>query len=180
MRIEPTKIKGLWAVRLEWHGDMRGTFARLFCRDEFAARGLADVFVQASLSVSYKADTLRGMHFQRAPYTEVKLVSCLRGAIYDVVVDLRPDSPTFRRWQGFDLTQAGELALYIPKGCAHGFQTMTNDCEVLYQMDTPYAPAFANGVRYDNPALGIVWPRPVSVISEKDLGWPPLSARGIG
>lgn len=177
MRFENTKIAGLLAVHLEWRSDPRGGFARLYCREEMAAVGIVDPFVQASLSVSQKAGTLRGMHFQRAPHAESKLVTCVRGAVYDVVADLRPDSPTYRQWQAFELTQAGELVLYIPKGCAHGFQTLVDDCEILYQMDTPYAPSHADGVRFDDDALRIDWPLEVSVISEKDLGWPPLPGR---
>ncbi|PZW40804.1 dTDP-4-dehydrorhamnose 3,5-epimerase [Humitalea rosea] len=178
MRFESTEIDGLFGLRLDWHGDARGAFARLFCRETFAAQGLAGDFVQASLSVSTTAGTLRGMHFQRAPHAEAKLVRCVRGAIHDVIADLRPDSPTKGRWQAFELRQDGDLALYIPKGCAHGFQTLVDDCEVLYQMDTAYAPGFADGLRHDDPALGITWPRPVTVISDKDRSWPPFRPPG--
>ena len=171
MHFEPTEIAGLFAVRLQRFEDSRGSFARLFCRDTFARQGLADTFVQASLSVSRRAFTLRGMHFQRRPHEEVKLVRCVRGAIFDVVADLRPDSPSYLRWQGFELAPEGDVALYIPEGCAHGFLTLADDSEVLYQMSANYAPDFAGGVRYDDPALGIVWPRAPSVIAEKDLGW---------
>jgi dTDP-4-dehydrorhamnose 3,5-epimerase len=174
MRFEPTEIAGLFAVRLTRFADTRGTFARLFCRDTFAAHGLVHSFVQASLSVTHHAGTLRGMHYQRAPHAEVKLVRCVRGTIFDVVADLRPDSPTYLRWQGFELSPESDLALYIPEGCAHGFQTLVDNCEVLYQMSRPYAPSFADGARYDDPALGIAWPRPVTVIAEKDLAWPPI------
>ncbi len=174
MRFEPTQIAGLFAVTLTRHADARGSFARLFCRDEFAAHGLADTFVQASLSVTTRAGTLRGMHFQRPPHEEVKLVRCVRGAIFDVVADLRPASPSYLRWQGFELSPASDVALYIPQGCAHGFLTLVEDCEVLYQMSTPHAPDFSGGVRYDDPALGIVWPLPVTLVADKDLAWPPI------
>ena len=174
MRFETTEIAGLFAVRLEPAADARGSFARLFCRDSFAAHGLADVFVQASLSVTRRAGTLRGLHFQRAPHAEVKLVRCVRGAIFDVVADLRPDSPSHLRWQGFDLSPASDVALYIPQGCAHGFLTRTDDCEVLYQMSTNFAPSHADGVRYDDPALGIDWPGEVRMVAEKDLAWPAI------
>ncbi len=174
MRFEETEIAGLFALRLDRHEDERGSFARLFCRDTFAARGLADCFVQASLSVTRRAGTLRGLHFQRPPHAEVKLVRCVRGAIHDIVADLRPDSPSYLRWQGFELKPERDLALYIPEGCAHGFLTLADDCEVLYQMSTPYAPDFASGVRYDDPALGVVLPRPVALVAEKDLAWPPI------
>jgi dTDP-4-dehydrorhamnose 3,5-epimerase len=177
MRFEPTAIAGLWIVRLDWHSDERGAFARLFSRDEFAVHGLPEVFVQASLSVSRQAGTLRGMHFQRPPHAEVKLVRCVRGAIYDVVADLRPNSPSYLRWQAFELRAGGDAALCIPKGCAHGFQTLANDSEVLYQMDTAYAPDHADGVRYDDDALRIRWPRPITIISPKDLMWAPWRGR---
>ncbi len=175
MRFESTEIDGLIAVRLERHADERGSFARLFCREEFAAAGLATELVQESLSVTQKAGTLRGMHFQRAPHAEVKFVRCVRGAIHDVVADLRPDSPSYLRWQAFRLDAHGDVALYIPAGCAHGFQTLQDDCEVLYQMDVPYQPDFADGCRFDDGLLGIEWPLPVTVIARKDLEWPPLA-----
>ena len=174
MQFQPTNIAGLLIVGLTRYADERGSFARLFCRDIFAAHGLAHSFVQASLSVTTRAGTLRGMHFQRAPHEEVKLVRCVRGAIYDVVADIRRDSPTYLRWQGFELSPESDVTLYIPKGCAHGFLTLANDSEVLYEMSTPHAPSFADGVRYDDPALGIVWPRPVTRVAEKDLAWPPI------
>ncbi len=175
MQFESTAIAGLWVVRLDRYQDARGSFARLFDRDAFAERGLPDHFVQQSLSVTHQAGTLRGMHFQRPPHAEVKFVRCVRGTIFDVIADLRPDSPSYLRWQGFELSPVSDLALCIPQGCAHGFQTLTDDCEVLYQMSTPFAPTHADGVRYDDPALGIVWPRAVGVIAEKDLGWPPIA-----
>ena len=178
MRFEPTTIPGLWAIRLDRYVDDRGSFARLFCRDGFAAHGLEAEFVQESLSVTLRAGTLRGMHYQRQPHAEVKFIRCVRGAIHDVVADLRPDSPTFHQWVGFELSQDSDLALYVPKGCAHGFQTLVDDVEVLYQMSTPYAPVAADGFRYDDSAVGITWPRPVTMIADKDLTWPPLADRG--
>ena len=177
MKFEPTDIAGLWAVRLQRSEDERGSFARLFCREEFAAAGLFHDIAQASLSVTRRAGTLRGMHFQRPPHAEVKFVRCVRGAIHDVVADLRPGSPTYRRWQGFRLEPQGDLALCLPEGCAHGFQTLEDDCEVLYQMSTPYAASHADGVRFDDPALGIVWPREITLMAEKDLCWPLLAER---
>jgi dTDP-4-dehydrorhamnose 3,5-epimerase len=174
MRFEPTTISGLFAIRLDRHVDGRGSFARLFCKEEFAAAGLETAFVQESLSVSLMAGTLRGMHFQRTPDEEVKFVRCVRGAIYDVVADLRPNSPTYRHWQAFELWAEGDLAVYIPKGCAHGFQTLVDDVEILYQMTTPYVPAAADGFRYDDSAIGIEWPLPVTTIAEKDLSWAPI------
>jgi dTDP-4-dehydrorhamnose 3,5-epimerase len=177
MHIEATMIEGLRLVRLERQEDARGSFGRLFCRDAFEAHGLAGAFVQESLSVTRFAGTLRGMHFQRPPHAEVKYVRCLRGEIHDVVADLRPASPSYRRWQMFRLAGHDDLALYIPAGCAHGFQTLTDDVEILYHMSVPYQPAFADGVRYDDPAFAIAWPREVTTIAEKDLDWPPWKDR---
>lgn len=177
MNFEPTDIAGLWAVRLQRHADERGSFARLFCREEFAAHGLFADIAQASLSVTARAGTLRGMHFQRPPHAEVKYVRCVRGAIHDVVADLRPDSPSYLRWQAFRLDPREDVALCIPKGCAHGFQTLEDDSEVLYQMSTAYAGSHADGVRFDDPMLNIVWPREISLIAEKDLCWPKLGER---
>jgi dTDP-4-dehydrorhamnose 3,5-epimerase len=176
MKFATTEIAGLWAVRLEPHEDARGSFARIFCREEFAAHDLVVDFVQASLSVTRLAGTLRGMHYQRPPHAEVKLVRCVRGAIHDVVADLRPASPSYMRWQAFELDQSGDLSLYIPTGCAHGFQTLADDAVVLYQMSAAYAPAYADGFRFDDPALKIAWPRPITSIADKDLAWPRLTA----
>jgi dTDP-4-dehydrorhamnose 3,5-epimerase len=174
MRFETTDIAGLLLVRFDRHRDERGSFARTFCREEFAAQGLVTEFVQASSSITQQAGSLRGMHYQRPPHAEVKLVRCVRGAIYDVVADIRPDSSTYMRWQGFHLEADSDSLLYIPKGCAHGFQTLTDNCEVLYQMSTAYAPAFADGFVYNDRTMGITWPREVTVIAEKDLLWAPL------
>jgi|SRR5579872_4717944 len=177
MRFEATTLAGLFAVRLDWQEDTRGGFARLFDRAQFTERGLPAGFVQVSLSRSRQAGTLRGLHFQRAPHGEVKLVRCVRGEVYDVVADLRPASPTYLRWQGFALRADGDLALCIPEGCAHGFQTLVDDCELLYQMSVPYAPSHADGVRYDDPAFGVAWPRAISVISPRDQQWPHWQGR---
>jgi len=176
MIFEQTNIGGLVALHLQRDNDERGSFARLFSSNEFAAHGLPRAFVQQSLSVTRRAGTIRGMHFQRPPHAEVKFVRCVRGAIYDVVADLRPESPSHLRWQGFRLEAQGDLALVIPAGCAHGFQSLQDDSEVLYQMDVPYDPAAAAGVRFDDAALGISWPLPVSVIADRDLAWPTLAS----
>ena len=175
MIFEQTNIGGLVALHLQRDNDERGSFARLFSSNEFAAHGLPRAFVQQSLSVTRRAGTIRGMHFQRPPHAEVKFVRCVRGAIYDVVADLRPESPSYLRWQEFRLEAQGDLALVIPTGCAHGFQSLRDDSEVLYQMDAPYHPAAAAGVRFDDVALGISWPLPVSVIADRDLAWPTLA-----
>jgi dTDP-4-dehydrorhamnose 3,5-epimerase len=176
MLFETTKIDGLWAVRLDRHRDERGNFVRLFDRAEFAARGLATTFVQQSLSVTRLRGTLRGMHFQQPPHAEVKFIRCVRGEIYDVVADLRPGSPSQGRWEAVRLSAEDDLCLYIPAGCAHGFQTLSDDVEVLYQMDTAYAPDAASGFRFDEPAFAIGWPLPVTMLSEKDASWPQLVA----
>jgi dTDP-4-dehydrorhamnose 3,5-epimerase len=174
MLFETTGIHGLWTVRLDRHQDERGSFGRLFDCAEFAARGLATTFVQQSLSVTRLRGTLRGMHFQQQSHAEVKFICCVRGEIHDVVADLRPDSPSRGRWEAFRLSAEDDLSLYIPAGCAHGFQTLSDDVEVLYQMDKPYAPDAASGFRFDEPAFGIAWPLPVMMLSEKDASWPQL------
>ena len=174
MRREPTEIDQLAVIVIERHTDARGSFGRVFCREEFAALGLVADFVQASTSVTLHAGTIRGMHFQRPPHEETKLVRCVRGQIYDVVADLRPWSPTYMRWQAFLLGEREDRILYIPEGCAHGFQTLRDDCEVLYQMSVPHAPHAADGFRFDDPAFDIQWPLPVGTVGPKDLQWPPF------
>ena len=172
MRFEETKLCGAWLIEAEPAHDERGFFARTFCSREYAKRGLTTQFVQNSTSHSNARGTLRGMHFQRAPHAEVKVVSCLRGALWDVIIDLRPESPTYRRWQGFELSAANQRQLYIPAGFAHGFQTLCDDTRAGYLISAFYVPEAAAGVRYDDPAFAIEWPLPVSVISEKDRSWP--------
>lgn len=164
-------------MTLERHEDERGSFARSFCRDEFARQGLPTQFVQASVSVTRHAGTLRGMHYQLPPHEEGKLVRCARGAVHDVVADLRPGSPSYMKWQGFRLDQDGDLSLFIPPGCAHGFQTLADDTELLYQMSTEYAPGSAAGFRYDDRAFAIAWPREVTLVAAKDLAWPAYMPR---
>ncbi len=173
MIFQQASLSGVQTVRIEQHADTRGSFGRTFDRDEFAARGLAVEFVQASTSFTRRAGTLRGMHFQRAPHAEAKLVRCVRGVIHDVIADLRPDSPSYMRWESFELREGGNTMLYIPPGCAHGFQTLVNDTEVLYHMSVPYASDASAGFRFDDPAFKIVWPGPVTVVAERDLSWPP-------
>jgi dTDP-4-dehydrorhamnose 3,5-epimerase len=172
MRFETTSLDGVRLVHLEPARDSRGFFARSFCADEFRAHDLEAEFPQHSLSCSSRKGTVRGMHFQRAPHAEVKLVRCIRGSIWDIIIDLRPDSATFRQWRGFELSDENGTQLYIPKGFAHGFQTLSDDAQVNYLISECYAPAAASGVRHDDPAFGITWPLPVSMISEKDLLWP--------
>jgi dTDP-4-dehydrorhamnose 3,5-epimerase len=176
MRFEATNLAGAWLIVPEPVSDERGFFARTFCVRELAEHGLETEFVQHSASVSLKRGTLRGMHFQREPHGEVKIVTCVKGAILDVIVDLRPASPTFRRWRGFELTDENRHRLYIPKGFAHGFQTLTDNVEVGYLISAFYEPSAASGVRHDDPAFGIEWPLPVTAISEKDKGWADFTA----
>jgi dTDP-4-dehydrorhamnose 3,5-epimerase len=182
MRFEPTKLHGAWLIEAEPAHDQRGFFARTFCIREFEERGLTTRFVQNSTSHSDTRGTLRGMHFQRAPHGEVKVVSCLRGALWDVIIDLRPGSPTYRQWQGFELTEANQRQLYIPEGFAHGFQTLCDGTRASYLISAFYVPEAAAGVRYDDPAFAMEWPLPVSVISEKDRRWPEFldAAAGAG
>ena len=172
MIFRPTRLGGVWLVEIEPHQDERGHFARTWCPREFAAHGLDTTLAQASLSFNHKRGTLRGLHFQRPPHEEVKLVRCTSGAIYDVALDLRPGSPTRGQWQGFELTARNAAALYIPKGLAHGFQTLAPDSEVFYQISEFYEPDSASGVRFDDPAFAIAWPPPVAAISAKDRAWP--------
>jgi len=172
LRFGRTELADAWLVELEPARDARGFFARTFDLEEFAGRSLETSYPQHSVSFTACAGSLRGMHFQRAPHAEVKLVRCIRGAIWDVIIDIRPESPTYCRWQSFELTGASGRQLYIPKGFAHGFQTLTADVEVSYLISTPYAPLSAFGIRYDDPIFGIEWPLPVTDISEKDVKWP--------
>jgi dTDP-4-dehydrorhamnose 3,5-epimerase len=170
MRFHETPLPGAWVIELDLLGDERGWFARSFDVDEFEARGLDSTVVQCNASYNAHRDTLRGMHYQADPHGESKLVRCIRGAIYDVAVDLRQDSPSVRGWHGVELSAENRLAYYIPAGLAHGFQTLDEDCEVLYQMGHRYVPDAARGVRYDDPAFGIEWPSPARerIISERD------------
>jgi len=161
-------VAGVWLVQPEPSTDFRGSFARTWCEREIAAAGLAARWVQSSTSYTRRKGTLRGLHFQRAPHEEVKLVRCTAGAIFDVVVDLRPESPTFKKHVAAELTAHGQQSLYIPKGCAHGYQALVDGVEVLYQMSEFYAPEHAAGVRWDDPAFGISWPDPSPILSDRD------------
>jgi len=171
MRFEATDLDGAWLIRPEPMQDERGFFARTFCVIEFGDHCFETKFPQHSVSHSSRKGTVRGMHFQKVPHEEVKLVRCLTGSIFDVIIDLRPGSPTFRRWQGFELSSDNGLQLYIPKGFAHGFQTLVDDTRVNYLISEFHAPAAASGVRYNDPAFDVRWPLPVTTISEKDLLW---------
>ncbi len=171
MRFEPLKLNGAFLVEPQPHEDARGFFARTFCAREFAEQGLASVFVQSSVSFNNQRGTLRGLHYQRAPAGEVKLVRCTAGAIYDVIVDLRSDSPTYLQHYGVELTAWNRRSLYVPEMFAHGFQTLEDETEVFYQISEYHAPDKAAGLRFDDPKLNIQWPLPVAAISEKDLKW---------
>jgi dTDP-4-dehydrorhamnose 3,5-epimerase len=175
VRFTETKLPGVYLIDVEPIGDERGFFARTWARDEFAARGISVEIAQCNLSGNARAGTLRGMHYQAPPHAEVKLVRCTRGALYDVALDLRPDSPTYKKWVAAELTAENRRAFSIPEGCAHGFQTLADDTEVFYQISAPYVPDAARGVRWDDPAFGIEWPLPVSVISERDAQYASFS-----
>jgi dTDP-4-dehydrorhamnose 3,5-epimerase len=176
MRFVETPLAGVWVIELERVADERGWFARTFDAEEFQAHGLNPGVVQCNASFNARRDTLRGMHYQAEPHGESKLVRCGRGAIFDVAVDVRPDSPTYRGWYGVELSAENARSLYIEAGLAHGFQALADDCEVLYQMGHPYVPEAARGVRWDDPAFAIQWPQPHGqrIVSEKDLAYPEL------
>ena len=167
-----TAIKGSYLIDLDLLEDERGFFARTFCSREFAAHGLKPDVIQCNLSFNHQRGALRGLHFQLPPAAETKLVRVIQGAINDVVVDLRPNSPTYMNHIEVELTAENRRALYVPEMCAHGYQTLTHNVEMLYQMGAPYAPELARGVRYDDPAFGIDWPLPVTEISRQDRSWP--------
>lgn len=173
MHFNCTQLNGVFIVEPQRREDDRGFFARTWCVREFAERGLNSRLVQCSISYNRKVGTLRGLHFQVAPHAEAKLVRCTQGALYDVVVDLRPDSPTFRQWLAVELTGQDRRMLYIPEGLAHGFQTLADDTEVFYQMSDFYCADCASGVRWNDPAFGIDWPPATErIISDKDRSYP--------
>jgi dTDP-4-dehydrorhamnose 3,5-epimerase len=176
MRFHPTDVEGAYVIELQPIEDERGLFARAWCAREFAENGLRVAFVQENVGFSGLAGTLRGLHFQRAPHGEAKLVRCTAGAVWDVAVDLRAGSPTYLRWAGVELDAARRNMLYVPEGCAHGYLTLTDKAETRYLTSEYYAPEAAWGVRYDDPALGIRWPVEVVLASETDRTWPLLDA----
>ncbi len=176
MKFEPTGLPDVTRIVPERNADERGFFARLFCPEEFAAAGRPFEPAQMSLSHNKLAHTLRGLHFQSEPSAEGKLVRVVRGSVFDVVVDLRPGSPTYRRWTAAMLSADNGEALLVPRGCAHGFLTLEDETDVLYQMDRLYEPGHGRGVRYDDPALAVAWPTAPRVIAPADLNWPALEA----
>jgi dTDP-4-dehydrorhamnose 3,5-epimerase len=175
LNFETTPIPGVVVIHLEPIPDNRGFFARAFSAEEFRARGLNPTVSQMHLSLNNLRGVLRGMHYQNAPAAEAKLVRCIRGAIFDVAVDLRSDSPAYLKWFACELSAANRKAMYVPEGCAHGFQALEDNSEVFYQVSYPYTPDLADGFRYDDPAVGIRWPLSVRVISTRDGAWPPLA-----
>lgn len=182
MRFTETKIRGAFVVELEPIADERGFFARTYCEREFAEHGLCARFAQCSVSYNRRRGTLRGLHYQTAPYEETKLVRCTRGALYDVIVDVRAGSPTYARHVALVLSAENRTMLYVPPGLAHGFQTLEDETEIFYQISEPYRPEHAAGVAWDDPTLAIAWPEMARVISERDRTLPRLqpAARGPG
>lgn len=166
-----TDISGSYLIDVKRIGDERGFFGRLWCEKEMEEMGLVSTIKQSNIGVSPLKGTLRGLHYQTAPHQEVKIIRCPRGAIYDVIVDLRPDSPTFKKWFAVELTADNSRMLYVPEGCATGYQTLVDDTEIYYHTSEFYHPESATGVRHDDPAFGIDWPLPIAAISENDKNW---------
>ncbi len=168
----PTPLAGAYVLEMEPRGDERGFFARSFCQEEFEKLGLNPHIAQTNVSYNKRRGTLRGMHYQAPPHAEAKLVRCTRGAIWDAIIDLRPDSPTFKRWHAVELSAANRRALYVPEGFAQGFQSIVDETEVLYYMSHPYRPESARGLRWDDPAFGIAWPVADPLLSARDRALP--------
>lgn len=180
MQFSETKLKGAFIIDLEPRQDDRGFFARTFCAHELENHGLKPVVAQCNLSFNYNKGTLRGMHYQSFPATETKLIRCTQGAIYDVIVDMRPESSTFLQHIGVELTANNRRALYVPEMFAHGYQALSDGAEVIYQVGEFYTPGCERGLRYDDPLLGIQWPLRVTEISAKDASWPLLQKITVG
>jgi dTDP-4-dehydrorhamnose 3,5-epimerase len=179
MIFSPTEVKGAFIIDLEKREDERGFFARAFCQREFEQHGLTSHMVQCNLSFNHKKGTLRGMHYQAAPHGETKLVRCIRGEIYDVIIDLRADSPTAMKWVGVELSAENHRMLYVPGGCAHGFQTLTDNSEVFYLVSEFYTPAAERGARWNDHAFNIRWPEVAQrTVSPKDASWPDFQPAG--
>ncbi len=172
MKFESTSLPGVWRIEPEPHEDERGFLLRTYCEAEFAERGLQTHWPQCNLTLTRKRGMLRGLHYQAAPKAEIKLIRCVTGAIFDVIVDIRPQSPTFTKWEAFELSMANRRQLYVPGGYAHGFQCLTDDCHVHYQMSEEYVPDLARGVLWSDPTIGISWPFPdLVVLSAKDASF---------
>lgn len=179
MRFEETPLAGAYVIELDRHGDERGFFARVFCDEEFGQLGLSTHYVQVNDSLSATRGTLRGMHYQLEPHTETKLVRCIKGSLCDVILDIRPGSQTFGQHFKIELSAENRRMLYVPKGFAHAFQTLEDDTEALYLVDSAYAPQAERGVRWDDPELQIDWPMSPTVMSEKDRSWPDFDPDGL-
>lgn len=180
MRFAETAVRGVFVIDLERIEDERGFFARAWCAEEFAAHGLTAAIAQANVAVNARAGTMRGMHYQLPPHAEAKVVRCVRGSIWDVALDLRPDSPTYLGHVGVELSAENRLALYVPEGCAHGYQTLEDDTETFYFHSAMYAPGSEAGVRWDDPAFGIPWPDvDARIMSAKDAAWPDFRAVAV-
>ena len=176
MQFTPTTVQGAFVIDVNRIGDERGYFGRLWCEREMREQGLVAVIRQSNVGFSPLAGTLRGLHYQKPPHQEVKIVRCTRGRVYDVVVDLRADSPTYRQWHGVELTPDNGSMLYVPEGCATGYLTLENDSEIYYNTSEFYAPDHATGIRWNDPAFGIEWPGEIRVMSDNDKNWPDFSA----
>lgn len=179
MIFSETELAGAYTIELERHEDERGFFARSFCAQEFAEHGLIEHWAQSNVSFNERRGTMRGMHWQTSPHEEVKLVRCTKGAIYDVIVDVRAGSPTARRWLGVELSEENRRMLYIPGGFAHGFLTTADRTEVFYEMSAPHVPEAARGFYWNDPQVAIAWPGPVNVISDRDAGYPNLDVHSL-
>jgi dTDP-4-dehydrorhamnose 3,5-epimerase len=176
MTFTETPLEGAWIIDIARIEDERGFFARTWSPDEFAARGLDSTLAQCNVAWNHRRGTIRGMHFQRAPMQEVKIVRCTRGAILDTIIDLRPGSPTFCQWISVELTEDNRRMLYIPFGCAHGYQTLVDGVETYYHVSAPYSPEHSSGVRWNDPRFGLRWPLEPTVISARDRDWPDFDA----
>lgn len=176
MKFTPTPVHGAYVIDVNRIGDDRGYFGRLWCEKEMREQGLVAVIRQSNIGFSPQAGTLRGLHYQRPPHQEVKIVRCTRGRVFDVVVDLRPDSPTYCQWHGVELNPDNGSMLYVPEGCATGYLTLEDDSEIYYNTSEFYAPQHATGVRWDDPAFGIEWPGEIRVLSDNDKRWPDFPA----
>ena len=172
MQFTPSRIPGAWVIDITPIHDHRGFFATIWAPDQFRQHGIEPALAQTNLAYNHKRGTLRGLHFQKAPHAQAKIVRAIRGALLDVIVDLRPDSPAYRRWDAVELTADNRRMLYMPEGIAHGYLTLTDDVEALYHASSPWAPEAESGVRWNDPAFGITWPFEPLVISEKDQNWP--------
>lgn len=180
MTFHPTKLAGSYVIDLEPFSDERGWFARFYCKNEFRQIGHQQEWVQMNHSVTYEKGTLRGMHFQLPPFREIKMVRCIAGTIFDVIVDIRKGSPTFLQWIGVELSAANKKMLYIPEGFAHGFQALTPHCELIYHHSEYYTPGAEGGLRYNDPAINIEWPLPVNTLSGRDASHPNVNEQFKG